>query len=246
VVAVGEIQPLVRPEALEIAEHEYARYLDQLRSLSAEDWPRETECIPWTVRDMAVHVLGQAEAIGSVREMVHQQRGARKASGDRQDAVNALQIRERFGFGDSEVLQRLPVSAAASIRFRRRLPELVRRIRFPVQPGRGARERWSFANLFDVIYTRDIWMHRIDTARSVGIDLTLTPDHDGRIVADVVADWSRRHGAAFELDLAGPAGGSYRSGVDGEQLAMDAIEFCRGLSGRGGEQAGLLATFVPF
>jgi hypothetical protein len=52
-----------------------------------------------------------------------------------------------------------------------------------------------------VIYTRDTWMHRMDTARAVGVDVALTPEHDGRIVADVVADWARRHGRPFELEL---------------------------------------------
>jgi hypothetical protein len=89
-------------------------------------------------------------------------------------------------------------------------------------------------------------MHRIDTARAVDVELVLTPEHDGRIVADVVADWARRHGQPFELQLGGPAGGSYRSRIDGERLSIDAIEFCSRLSGRGGGGQGLLSTFTPF
>jgi len=92
----------------------------------------------------------------------------------------------------------------------------------------------------------DTWMHRMDTARAVDVKAVLTPEHDGRIVADIVADWARRHGKPFELMLAWPAGGSYRSGTSGERLHLEAVEFCRLLSGRDGGGEGLLATFTPF
>ncbi|MDX1382582.1 MAG: hypothetical protein R3190_03005, partial [Thermoanaerobaculia bacterium] len=45
--------------------------------------------------------------------------------------------------------------------------------------------------LFDTILTRDTWMHRTDLAEATGRPLELTADHDGRIVADVVAEWAR-------------------------------------------------------
>ena len=69
----------------------------------------------------------------------------------------------------------------------------------------------------DVIYTRDAWLHRVDVARATEQPLELTPDHDGRMVADVVRDWADRHGQPFRLDLDGPAGGSYKRGVGGEE-----------------------------
>ena len=99
--------------------------------------------------------------------------------------------------------------------------------------------------LLDVILTRDTWMHRVDIARATGRPSTLTSDHDGRIVADVVAEWGRRHGQPFVLHLDGPAGGDYTSGTGGEEITIDAIEFCRTLSGRA-TGAGLLTQEVPF
>ena len=57
--------------------------------------------------------------------------------------------------------------------------------------------------------------------------------------------WARRHGHPFTFDLAGPAGGSFTSARGGEQLTLDAVGFCRILSGRG-SGSGLLAQAVPF
>lgn len=37
-------------------------------------------------------------------------------------------------------------------------------------------------------------MHRIDISRATGRPLTLTADHDGVLVADVVHEWAGRHG----------------------------------------------------
>jgi hypothetical protein len=50
--------------------------------------------------------------------------------------------------------------------------------------------------------------------------------------------------------LTGRAGGSWRYGTGGEEIVMDAADFCRILSGRagtdGGQPWGLLTTEVPF
>jgi hypothetical protein len=74
----------------------------------------------------------------------------------------------------------------------------------------------------------------------------LTAEHDGRIVADVVAEWARRHGEPFTLELTGPAGNLFTAGGgSSDPTAMDAVEFCWVLAGRG-EATGLLRTIVPF
>jgi hypothetical protein len=109
----------------------------------------------------------------------------------------------------------------------------------------GAPEPWAFGFLFDTVLTRDTWMHRVDTARATARDLVLTPEHDGVLVADVVAEWAGRHGAPCTLTLTGPAGGTWRFGDGGPELTLDAVEFCRTLSGRAAGE-GLLAVEVPF
>ena len=109
-------------------------------------------------------------------------------------------------------------------------------------------EKWKLGYLVDTIYLRDLWMHRIDLARALGSAVELSDDHDGRIVADVVAEWARRHGKPFYLELTGPAGGRYTDrpdAADAEHLTLDAVEFARTLAGRA-PATGLLTTVVPF
>jgi hypothetical protein len=61
----------------------------------------------------------------------------------------------------------------------------------------------------------------------------------------VVADWARRHGRPFTLVLTGAAGGRFTAADGGEEIELDAVEFCRVLSGRA-PGAGLLSTRVVF
>jgi len=78
--------------------------------------------------------------------------------------------------------------------------------------------------------------------------IELDVDHDGRIVADVVAEWARRHASPFLLDLTGSAGGTYGHDSDlpeAEHTSLDAIDYCRILAGRA-PATGLLTTIVPF
>jgi hypothetical protein len=106
-------------------------------------------------------------------------------------------------------------------------------------------ERWKFGYLVDTIFTRDTWMHRLDICRATGRDMVLTASHDGRLVADVVADWARRHGKPFVLTLTGPAGGTWQAGDATEALELDALDFCWTLAART-PGSGLLTTPVPF
>jgi hypothetical protein len=115
----------------------------------------------------------------------------------------------------------------------------------PIGSALGVDIGWQpIAYLFDMGFTRDVWMHRIDIARAAGVQPELTAHHDGRIVADIVAEWSRRHGQAYALTLTGPAGGEFRAGAGGEPQTVDAVEFVRILSGRA-EGTGVLRHKLP-
>jgi hypothetical protein len=111
------------------------------------------------------------------------------------DALTGLQVSERADWSPADVVAGARKVGPKATRVRRLTPGFVRRRRFPApQHLNGRDEHWSVGFLSDVILTRDPWMHRMDIAHATGREPVLTADHDGRIVADVAAEWARRHG----------------------------------------------------
>jgi len=237
---------LPRDTAMRLAATEYQRLADTLRALAPDDWARPTECAGWDVRAMASHALGMVEMAASIRENNRQVRLARRRGGMFIDALTGLQVEERQHMTPEQITGRFAARAPKAARGRRRAPGFIRRRAMPdLQQVGGHDEAWTIGYLIDVILTRDPWMHRADIARATGADLVLTADHDGVIVADVVAEWAGRHGQPYTLHLTGPAGGAWAGGEGGPLIETDAVDFCRVLSGRG-HASGLLATQVPF
>lgn len=237
---------LDRSTLMRLAAEEYDRFQALLSGLSDADWAVPTECPGWDVRAMASHVLGMADMAASVRVGVHQQRAASKAGGSFLDALTALQVDERRSMSGPQVRDRLRAVGPRAARARRRVPGLVRRRTLPMPQQVGANEEsWTVGFLVDTILTRDVWMHRIDISRAVERELPLDAAHDGFLVSDVVTEWLGRHGQPCQVHLTGPAGGDWTFGGGGPNLELDAIEFCRTVSGRE-PGAGLLAEQVPF
>lgn len=243
---VGEVRTISRAEAAKLASTENGRVLDLLRTLEDEDWAKPTDCDLWDVRALAGHVLGGMEGFASLREFLHQMRAGRKAAGDGPfiDGMTAVQVRERASLGRNELFDRMTFVGPRVAGARAKVPGLFRRLPLR-QEVAGQTETWRMGYLLDVILTRDTWMHRVDICRATGRELVLTLEHDGRIVADVVAEWSRRHGEPFTLVLEGPSGGTFTAGIGGASITIDAVEFCRTLSGRA-VASGLLSKQVPF
>jgi uncharacterized protein (TIGR03083 family) len=229
-----------------LAEVEFARMVAQLRSLSAEDWQRPTVCQLWDVRTMAAHVLAMAESQASFRQFAHDFRAAgKRTEGKMIDAMTATQVRERSSLTPETIISRLAEVAPKSVKARRRTPAPMRwAIRMKQDPPFDS-ERWRFGYLVDTIFTRDTWMHRLDISRATGHAMVLTAEHDGRLIDDVVGEWAGRHGRPFTLTLSGPAGGHWTVGDGGEQLDLDALDFCWVVGSRQ-PGVGLLATEVPF
>ena len=244
---VDSIEPIRRSEAQALAATENERVLGLLASLGEEEWSKPTDCTGWDVRALAAHVLGGMESFCSVRQLVHVMRAARKEAGGGSfvDAMTAVQIRERAGLSHADLLDRLAEAGPRSARFRSRTPALFRAMPMKEELLSGETETWKMGYLLDTILTRDTWMHRVDLARATGRELVLSAEHDGRIVADAVAEWARRHGQPFTLTLTGPAGGTFTKSSGGVSITLDAVELCRIFSGRG-TGGGLLDQEVPF
>ena len=246
---VEAIRALTGAEAKRVAETEYRQLVELISTFGVEDWKRSTDCPGWDVDTMLRHLLGAMQANASIRENVHQLRAgnrwAKQHSASVTDGLSAIQVLERQTLGPDRLGPAITDSWRRALRGRFMVPGPIGRlVRIPAETPAG-KERWTLGFLLDVIYTRDTWMHRIDLSRAVGRPVHTTADHDGRIIADVVADWSRRHRQPFTLQLTGPAGGTFTAAAGGPPVTLDAIEFARTVSGR--EQGhGLLATQVPF
>ncbi|MDQ6882951.1 MAG: maleylpyruvate isomerase family mycothiol-dependent enzyme [Candidatus Dormibacteraeota bacterium] len=234
VIAVDSRPRISGEEAWALATLESERLLHLLRSLTEADWSRPTDCTGWDVRAMLGHLVGGAEGIVSTREFIHQYRtGTRlvkegKAGGKwLVDGINATQVLDRAGASTDELIIRYERAIPKEIRRRRRL------LRFLPGSIDDVGGRISFRELYEVVITRDTWIHRVDISRATGREMVMTADHDGRIVEDLVIDWAKRHGQPFSLVLTGPAGGRFQIGRPVSTTEVDAIEFARALSGRG-------------
>jgi uncharacterized protein (TIGR03083 family) len=189
-----------------------------------------------------------AEMAASPLEQRRQDKAARAAGGVYIDALTALQASKHAHRSPPDLTEALAAAGRRAAKGRARTPSFIRRRRLPTEfeISPGVPESWTVGYLVDVILTRDTWMHRSDLAAAVGRPMTLTPEHDGVIVADVVAEWAERHGQPCRLTLTGPAGGTWTFGSGlGPSYELDAVEFCRILSGRGSGD-GLLTQPVPF
>lgn len=223
-----------RPEARRLAMEEFVRFADLTASLTADEWARPTDCTGWDVRNMALHVLGSADAQASIRQFVHQLRRGYPLNKEIDshhwvDGLNELQIRERSHLTNDELVAQLKAVGPIAVKGRWRTPPPARYLPVPFGPPIG----WApLKYLLDVGFTRDAWAHRIDIHAAIGRPMPLTADHDGRLVADIVAEWAEIHGQPFELVLGGPAGGTFTQGVDGEHVEIDAVDFVRTLAGR--------------
>ena len=240
---------LPRDAAMRLAATEYARFSSAIVELQPDEWALPTDCPDWNVQQLVGHVVGMARMVASPLEQLRQQRaaGARRPEGTPMvDSLTAVQVDRYASLGPDGLVRLMERTGPRAAKGRRRLPGFLRRRSLP-EPELvdGVPEDWTLGYVVETILTRDTWMHRIDLAHATRRPLRLTADHDGVLVADVVAEWAGRHGRPCRLTLTGPAGGSWTYGADGEELELDAVEFCRLVAGRGAAD-GLLSCHVPF
>lgn len=237
----------------------YQALVADLRELNPDDWEEVTVCDPWTVADMVRHLVGAAKGNASMREMMRQQiHGARRKGefgGNALDATNDLQVNDHRDLQPEQLIEALEAVFEKSVHTRVNRSRVFDHINVPIDAGgstaTGMPSRLNMSELFKVVYTRDVWLHRVDIARATHRELRLDPSVDKRIVEDVVKEWADRHAQPFELHLTGPAGGHYQRTGEGPTIDLDAIDFCWILSGRGEPKpespgAALLAHQVLF
>jgi len=227
-------------DAGEVAEATYDSLLTLLRSLPDAAWEAPTDCTGWTVADMVGHIIGAANSNASLREMVRQTAyGVRhKAAfgGNALDAINHLQVRDHAALTPGERIAELERMAPRAIAGRMRTPRLLHGVRVPLDFS-GSMEGWNgitltLGKLNTVVYTRDAWLHRIDIARPLGLQVPRNPQLDRRVIEDAVADWAGNHGKPFRLTLHGAITGTYTQGTGGPEYEMDAYEWCRAVTRR--------------
>lgn len=229
---VSAIRPIDKNEMAILAREEYDRLLVLLKSLPAVEWNNPTVCTGWTVKDMVAHLVGAAESNASVaetfRQLFHGSRIARSKGAPTVDGINEFQVKQRRHMTPVELVDRLADVGDKAIKGRAKTPRLVRKIKL-TDPTGG---KMTMGHLVDVIYTRDEWLHRNDVAEATGRPFMVTSAHDGRIVEDVVREWAGKHRSPVVLNLTGSAGGCFELGKGGEHISLDAVEFCKMLSGR--------------
>ena len=239
-----QIPVLDRKTATRLASTEYERFGALLEHLQGDEWSKPTDCARWTVKHIVSHIVEMARGTSSFREYGRQQK-ASKPLGEREglskfDAWTEWQALEHIDADPSRLIRLYEEGVPRALKVRARTSPS-RLIRMPDETY-----GWmSIAGLRDDILTRDVWMHRVDISRATGRDLVLTPEHDGRFVANIVRDFARRWKQPFTLALEGPAGGEYTHGTGGINVRVDAVEFCRILSGRSTGH-GLPVDVVPF
>jgi hypothetical protein len=144
----------------------------------------------------------------------------------------AVQVHDHRAEPGPGLVERFALLWPRAVQARRRKPTALRRI--IVSSGDPSMSRFSIGYLLDIIYNRDLWMHRLDLARATGQPFTVS-DHDRLIVEQVVRDLALAWQAPpIALDLTGTAGGTWTIGA-GEPVACvraDAVAFMRSLAGR--------------
>jgi uncharacterized protein (TIGR03083 family) len=229
------IPPLTHSEAAAMARLELERFLALATSLSDDDWEKPTICPLWNVRQILAHVTGAAASHASWSEFKRQgnrkvQRPYRASGLSFLDSMNQIQVDDRASATPGALIDELRTMGPRAIATRERLPAWLRAFRVPL-PALGGIVPIGY--LTDLIYTRDMWMHRLDICRATGHEMIQTSHHDRRITTLVVRDLARKltprlGGRAVTYELTGISGGCWSLGENVRPIAritMDVLDF---------------------
>ena len=158
---IEAIPGIKQPEATALAESQNRALLHMLYLLDDAQWAAPTDCVRWSVKDIASHIYGWAESLTSFKEtrrQIGQAFRRRKELGNILDAQNQVQ---------ADAGRRIPTEELL-LRMEEVLPRMIKR---RASWGRFGRyvpiwgPPFGFSNLgylTNVIFTRDVFMHRID------------------------------------------------------------------------------------
>lgn len=236
------IPALKHEEAMAMSTEELRRFMALIETLDPADWDKPTACSLWSVKDIVAHQAAHVVSFVSLGSMLGQLKPALvrpylKRGMNMLDAWNQSQVDLRRQHTPAQLMAEIRGSADASLRGKDRIPAW---LRAPALPAPGLDQPRSMGYVFDVIYTRDMWMHRLDICRATGRAMPLDADHDRRMVALIVRDFAHKcrrglQGRSALLTLKGVAGGTYQVGSDEAPSAtveFDTLEFCILTSGR--------------
>lgn len=234
-VDVASIARIDHHEAMQITAVENRKFGELLESLSPTQWSTSTECTRWDVRAMAAHLVGSAASQASPLEFFRQKRGGKPICKELDspfwwDGMNELQVRERASSTTEQLITEWATASAKALKARTKMPRPLARLKLLNLPEPVGRQSLSY--LFDIGFTRDVWAHRIDIAHAIGTDPDHDAPHDGRILADIIAEWAATHGEPFTLVLDGPAGGTFVQGTGGDDVRISVVDFVRTLAER--------------
>lgn len=235
------ILPLSHREAMGMATLELERFLALVTSLPEDAWEKPTACTRWNVRHMLAHVTGAAASYARWSEFKRQnsfkvQRPYRVSGLSFLDSLNQIQVDDRASATPAALIDELRTVGPRAIATRTRLPVLLRALRVPL-PALGL---VPIGYLTDLIYTRDMWMHRLDLCRATGREMVMTPEHDGRIVSLIMRDLVKKLAATLRntsmvYHLSGKVGGTWHLGAEvppAATLHLDVVDFNLLASGR--------------
>lgn len=220
-----------RHEAARLATAQHNAMLVLLRDLEDRDWDRPTDCARWTVRDVVAHLVGALVESARLRTAIRHGVVAKRRHGDLSplDGLNEAQVDDRRGWPADRLIADFERFAPKAVAARRRTPPLIRRKKLPTSMAPAGT---TVAQLFDVIYTRDVWMHRIDISRATSRAF-VRDETDCQVVAQVIRDVDLAWRApTVRLELPGAGAWLLGAGEPVASVRTDAVEYCRFLSGR--------------
>ncbi|HEV2755147.1 MAG TPA: maleylpyruvate isomerase family mycothiol-dependent enzyme [Actinomycetota bacterium] len=206
------------------------RFVSLLKDLSPEEWNAVTACDPWTVKDVAVHLLGWADALCSPRAMVSQGRAAlrrRKRFANLLDAQNDAQVEGGRAYSTDEVVARLREMLPRAARLRRRLGGALHYV--PAYAG-FLGGPFNLGYLLNSVFPRDLVVHELDICAATGRTATFDAAST-RVATDMLKDWARRTAADATVELEGL--GTFVAGTGrAAHISADGAAFVLRLGGR--------------